>query len=331
MMLLLVILNGVLGPILDGRERPREPWLVRAKWELVEKHTSKVDWLFLGDSACSQSVDPQVWLTETGETALNLCTTENMGLVNDAWLFNIFLRRHPNPRNVVLVHAPTTWRRSMRAGLMRQIPLDWDTLSELRPQFTALADMRSKILLHRYLPLVSRRQEWMRLLGGQSRTAAGAEPPVTELGFTPGSPARRVHAQRTARRIARALKDKPFKLSAHNRSALHRIAYLARHNEINVWIVSAPVLKGLGNRPSFRAFMREGAARLGTFAHKRPHVRFLEHVVTLPPEQMVNATHVAPPGADVFTRELARLVTSGGGTAPSVPDSAPHRPVSGPQ
>ena len=327
------ILNGVLGSILDSDSRAAGPWLLREKWALLQQ-PQEAQWLFLGDSACSQALDPKVWQEETGQTALNLCTTEHTGLVNAAWMFNQFLRDHPNPRHVVLLNTPTTWRLMMDAELVRHVPVDWDTLMELRPQLDGLSRSRTAVMLHRYLPLAARSDEWLQWFSAAPSTP-GPQRVMTSQGFTPQATPRADRAHNSARRLERALKGEKFKLSPDNKLALKRIEYLARYNEIQLWIAAPPVLDKLAKGPNFRTFDRAATKSLNRFAGGRPHVHTIARAESFPADQMASATHVASSVAATYTRALARRlgITSTARTqsAPSVqavsPTPAPNNPA----
>ena len=100
---LILTVDLVAAALLAWRPVARDHWLVASKWRLLDRARA-TDTLVLGDSSCNQGVRPDVLGAALGGSVLNLCTIGDLLVINDAWMLEAYLRRHPPPARVVVAN-----------------------------------------------------------------------------------------------------------------------------------------------------------------------------------------------------------------------------------
>jgi hypothetical protein len=159
-------------------------WTIHQKWNLLGKLSKPVDWLILGDSSCSQGVMPEIFSTELNQTAINLCTTGDMGTLDNLWLIEEYIQRFGPPKNILVVHAFDIWHRAFNPVRLGQVPRQWEFWEEhsFGTSLMEDPDIRRGIFIDHYLPLYSQN----RSLGTNIRGISMGGKPFVSNGNDPG-------------------------------------------------------------------------------------------------------------------------------------------------
>jgi hypothetical protein len=245
-----------------------------------------------------------------GGRALNLCTMGGAIALNDAWMLQRYLERHPPPKGVIIVHVYDVWEREIRPTVLGKIPAATPlALSELKPRPALPAGDWATYAIARWAPLYAENQSLAHMLQNPSR--AFVLPPLQlEGGFEArdGSNPTVVRAD-LRRHMAELLKGGRFTMSATNRASLARIRELAEGRGVSVYLASAPLFSLLTQAPVFQAFHAELIAALDEAAGTSGRVRvILREPRPMPIELLQNVDHVTREGALIYSEELARAV-----------------------
>jgi hypothetical protein len=308
--LVLLGINAAANAVLERRGPNRGYRLLSEKWRLLGSIEAPLDWLVLGDSSCNQGVSPAVLARSLGGRALNLCTMGGAIALNDAWMLQRYLERHPPPKGVIIVHVYDVWGREIRPTVLGKIPAATPlALGELKPRPALPARDWAGYALARWAPLYAENQSLAHMVENPSR--AFVLPPLNfEDGFEPRDGANPPAVQSDLRRhMAELVKRGRFTMSATNRASLARIRELAEDRGVPVYIASAPLFSWLTQAPAFQAFQAEIMAALDEAAGTSGRVRVvLRDPPPMPIELLQNVDHVTREGAIVYSEELARAV-----------------------
>ena len=177
-----------------------------------------VDWIVLGDSTASRSVRPGFLCPRLGVTCLDLSTAGNFSLVEEAWLLELYLRRFPPPKKVVLAHGFPSFSVEPRPELLEKaLAVGWNDAENLKP-----------------LGFARFSRPWWRWLGGRVAPCRFMRDELAESLFR--------------QPLDAGVPPTPFwrrpllePVSSGNREALETIAELARAGGFTVDFVDSPV------------------------------------------------------------------------------------------
>jgi hypothetical protein len=283
-------------------------WLIHEKWTRLESLDKPVDWLMLGDSSCNQGVRPDVWSQVGLGSAVNLCTIGDMTAINDAWMLETYLAKHPPPKAVVLVHVYDAWHRAsgvLRHSLLGKIPLNYGFWDRMNPKVELTSKQNLNFLLTRYFPLYSDNKSLAKWALSPTTQAFS----VDEHGYMSWGKADPAQVHADLERHKRFLRDREFALSRDNGEALERLRALANERGFDVYIANGPIYEELRRQPTFRAYLAQLNAEMRRFTNSSPRLHFvLQDPPTFQADEMVNCDHLIDDAARVYTEELAAAV-----------------------
>lgn len=300
------------------------------KWRMLGELDEAVDLLVLGDSSCRQGLVPDVVASRLGlESALNLCTTGNALVLNDAWMLESYLERIPPPRAVLVIHSFDILIRELSLPTVARIPLEWGFWSRLAPHLRPGPGGLAQLFAARYVPLYASdrtvRGFAMRPLRSLRRYREFGRR-LDEQGFVAEDRAYPGGVRSDTRRRVRFLSENPFRVTAPNRAAVERLRALAERHRVPVYLVHAPVYEGLARSAPFQSHFRRMSDYFRAQAAGSEHLRYVPDLVTFPAEVMQNSDHVTLPaamdysmavasriGADLSSRATGTAGTSGTG------------------
>lgn len=328
---LAVLVLGVVGLLIGTNEVARHVLriytanigyaLTAQKWALLLEREEPLDWLVLGDSACNQGLDPELLERELGGEGLNLCTVASSLALDSAWMLDVAIERFGAPRRVALVHTFHIWERGFQEIALARIPLPWGFWNELEPTLDLDPGQTWRSWVMRSVPLWAENRSLARLFRQPGKTRRHYL--VDERGFmsvlrpNPGS------VERDAgKRLARLEVQRSFDPSELNLRALERIGSLADRYGFEVYVVNAPLYRGLAETEAFRRYFSEVARLLEGFAARHDSVHYVKSQHLFEKDEMQNADHLVTEAAERYTRsvadEIARLRASqvAGGSLP---------------
>ncbi|MCW5800883.1 MAG: hypothetical protein KIT31_00610 [Deltaproteobacteria bacterium] len=302
-----VLANLILLALLTWRPVNRGTWLVREKWELLDR-TEPVETLLLGDSSCNQGIRPDVLDAKLATRSLNLCTVGNALVLNDAWMLGEYIARHGAPRRVVIVHVTNAWSRELDYSslhLLAKIPRGLGFWRELDPSLELSTSEIEDVISSRYLPLHSESTSVLTWLTSP-REAMATRFTLERGGFmlVPDANPKRVAAsKRGYLRELRAIKQP---LSAINHRALLAIDGLARRHGFPVVILPSPYFTELWLEPDMQRHLATLRDKLHRTVGPGSPVRVVDGPpLTFPADQMENADHVVGDAARVYSEWIA--------------------------
>ena len=284
-------------------------WTIHQKWNLLGDLNSPVDWLILGDSSCSQGVMPAIFKTELNQSAINLCTTGDMGTLGDLWMLEEYIERFGPPKNVVVMHTFDIWHRIFNPVRLGQIPRPWkfwenhifgiDLLTE--------KDFRNDTFLEHYVPIYSQNKT----IGTIIRSAlAGKHNPFDAMweigddGFVPALEPKPDIVLAGEQQQINFVSENNFQVSRLNDQALREMAGLADRYDFKLYLANSPVFEGLFANSDYQDYFQSVQSYLQEVANQSANVHHISSVMTFPAEQMQNPDHLIVSGADEFTRWL---------------------------
>lgn len=283
-------------------------WLIQQKWELLER-TGDVDTLILGDSTCNQGVRPDVWREQFGGSVVNLCTIGDMLAVDDVWMLEEYLRRHPAPRHVVIVHTYDTWQREANARfsmLLGEVPRPFGFWRDsTMPLDVGLGD-QALIAADRWFPLYSDEisiRLWVSHPRWTYHHHEGFH--LTPDGYMAELHARPAGVRKDAELHLPALAE-PWHPSPANARALAALARIAQQHHLDVAIAPAPIYDGLWADPRMPRRFAEIEDWIRSSVRGAPTIRVIDGPpMTFAATQMTNVDHVIDDAAVLYTRWLA--------------------------
>jgi hypothetical protein len=276
------------------------------KWSLLEELKSPVDWLILGDSSCSQGVVPSIFKAQLNQTAINLCTTGDMGALGDLWMLEEYIQRFGIPRNVVIVHTFDIWYRDFNPVRLGQVPRPWKfwELHTFGDSLMQEQGTQFNTFLERYVPLYSQNKT----IGTMIRNLlAGDLKPFTPKwemgpdGFVPAyEPKPEIVLAGEMQQIEFTAQN-AFKVSYLNDQALLELVEVADEYAMNIYVLNSPVFEDLNSHPEYQSYYLamenylQYVASLGTDFH------YIISVKTFPASKMQNPDHLIVSGAEEYT------------------------------
>lgn len=284
-------------------------WLIKEKWNLLLSLEAPVDWLILGDSSGNQGVISDMLGRLLSGSAVNLCTTGDMMLVDDSWMLQTHIDRLGPPKNLLLVHAYDNWKREMPPVVtLSQIPISWNTMSRLVPQLPMRNQDKIAMAAAQYIPLYAETSGLKKIVKAPGKLFR-KQFYLNPDGFMPyrgRAQPRRV--EKDKKRHVEFLENNEFVVSDANRAGFQRIIEVAEQHGINVYLVNSPVYEGLYKEQCFQSYYERVRRYLREHASQSPNVHHLDFVQTFPSHQMENVDHVTLPAAEIYTRALVSQI-----------------------
>lgn len=299
---------------LDEHTTNRTYWLIHKKWSLLEAQKEPVDWMFLGDSTCNQGVRPDVLEPVLGGRVMNYCTMGDMLAVNDAWMLSRSIQKGKVPKHVVLVHVFDVWNRGMtekRRALLARVPLGWKFWERMEPKLPLSEEAEKEYLVSRYFPLYAESTtltDW----------AVHPEKMFEDTGFSMDDRGymrsdvvdeKRVHVSESGH-LSNLRKWKSPRLSKENVAGLKRIAKLSDKYNFDLYLAMSPIAERVGKDSSYTTFAGKLRGTLSKIIRpgRRVHYVNFDEPLYFPADQMENADHVNHEAAEIYSRELGRLI-----------------------
>jgi hypothetical protein len=208
------------------------------------------------------------------------------------------------PGQVLLVHAYHVWHRALPPFATAHVPLPFGFWRELEPRLEAGAGWSLESFVARYLPLYAEHRSLAQLL--MRPWQAKRHYRVDERGFLAASVPLPAGVDRDARRRLDWLAGiDGLGVSPENRAALERIGALADQHGFDVYLVNAPVYRGIAEAPAFRRHQRHVAALLAGVDERYARVRYVPREFHFERAVMQNGDHLLADAAKGYTRGLA--------------------------
>ena len=283
--------------------------LVREKWSMVSVVSEPVDWLILGDSSCNQGLDPSVFESELGGTSLNLCTTGDMLVADDAWMLDLYLERVGPPQAVVIGHVYDVWHRDTEAltATMWAVPQLAERVEQLEP--AVALDRRDRFLIRfgRYLPLYSRSTTLRTFLMRPTALFAQSSLQLDERGFSSRDEQVQGRVDRDAANHLAFLSRNEFSVDPINDAALRHIVQLGEDFDFDVYLVAAPTFEGVASTDDFREYTSQLDAYLQDLTADT-RARVIPRLAGYPAEQLQNVDHLRSEGALHYTSAVIEAI-----------------------
>ena len=288
-------------------------WTIHQKWNLLGQLNSPVDWLILGDSSCSQGVIPSTFNIELNQSAINLCTTGDMGTLGDLWMLEEYIQRFDAPQNVLVVHTYDIWYRDFNPVRLGQIPRPWNFWENHTFGNELLTDskVRDATFLEHYVPLFSQKKSIGMII---RNTLAGNHNPFIALwtigsdGFVPALEPKPEVVVAGEQQQLDFVSQNNFHVSTLNDQALQATIDVAEKHNINLYLANAPVFADLFAHPAYQAYYQPMQVYLQEIADQSSNINYISSVKTFPAEQMQNPDHLIMSGAEDYTRWLVEEI-----------------------
>jgi hypothetical protein len=288
-------------------------WTIHQKWNLLANLRQPVDWLILGDSSCNQGVVPRIIENELGETAVNLCTIGNLGVVNDLWMLEEYIDRFGPPGNVLIVHVYDVWHRNIDPVLFGQVPRPWGFWSHHSLGQALFEDqkVRENTFLEHYVPIYSQTRAIKTILRSVVTFQHNPLVPRWHIEADGFLVAREPHPEvvfNGAIDHIQFASQNSFRISTLNDVAMQKLVELADSYRFNVYLVNSPVFEGLYIDPNYQAYLSDVQAKLAEFDSDSQFVFHIDEVRTFPADLMQNPDHLILPGAEIYTNWLIEQI-----------------------
>jgi hypothetical protein len=316
-LVMLIFTNLFVLAYLDRYSMNYGYWTIHQKWNLLDELDKPVDWLVLGDSSCSQGVDPEVIKTELNQTAINLCTTGDMGTLDNLWMLEEYIQRHGPPKSVLILHTFDMWYRDFDPVRLGQVPRAWKFWEDhtFGSGLMANEDIRWETFLEHYVPLYSQIKTTRMIIRS---TLSGKHNPLVSIwemtkdGFVPAFEPKPDIVLAGEQQQINFASENTFQVSNMNDKALRKMVELAEMYNFNLFLANAPVYTGLYNNPEYQEYNQNVQSYLQSVADESDKVQHIESVKTFPVEQMQNPDHLIVSGAEEFTQWLVQEIQQAG-------------------
>jgi len=311
--LMVVFSNLFVLKYLDGYSINYGYWTLHQKWNLLGNLDTSVDLLILGDSSCSQGVVPAILEAGLHQSAINLCTTGDMGTLGDLWMLEEYIQRFGSPKVVLIVHTFDIWHREFNPVRLGQIPRPWNFWKEhsfgeslVEPQH-----VRQEIFLEHYVPMYSQ----SRTVGSIIRSSLAGEHNIlrpqwemSEDGFVPAYEPKPEVVIAGEQQQLEFVSQNQFQVSELNDHAIRKLEELAGTYQFSLILVNAPVYVGLYSHPEYQAYYQALHSYLQSVADQSSHTHHVAGISTFPAEQMQNPDHLILTGAEEYSHWLVEQI-----------------------
>jgi hypothetical protein len=284
---------------LDARPANRGYWLIHAKWGLLAEQKQPVDVLVLGDSSCNQGFNNAVFDRITGRTSLNLCTAGHATVLGDLWMLREYLRDVGTPKTVLVVHASTTWSRSLDFAVMAQIPRARLIFEQSELPLTPVELLR--YLVARHLPLYAEDQSVRRWLRGKLRKLNFK---IDRQGFMPANDRTPKGAHGDALGLLKDVEGLA-ELSPETQRALAGFDALSESYGFDLVVQHAAMYDALLKQTRFRSEMKQLNGHLTAALKSYRRVWFCPGSMPVTGTELENADHLKVEGSVRYTERLA--------------------------
>jgi len=302
-----VALNFALLLLLRTHPTNGGHWLIEQKWQLLAR-TGDVDTLVLGDSTCNQGVRPDVWRERFGGSVVNLCTIGDMLAVDDVWMLEEYLRHHPAPRHVVIIHTYDMWQREANdrfALLVGQVPRPFGFWKHSTMPLDVSVGQQALVAAGRWFPIYADEIAVRLWLSHPLWTLHHHEGfHLTPDGYMAQVGARPAGVHRDAQLHLPGLAE-AWQPSKANEHALAVLTALAAEHHLDVAIAPAPIFDGLWADPRMQQRFAEIEAWIRASVRAAPTIRVIGGPpITFPATEMTNVDHIVDDAAVTYTRWL---------------------------
>lgn len=292
-------------------------WTIHQKWNLLGRLTSPVDWLILGDSSCSQGIMPAIFISELNQSAINLCTTGDMGTLGDLWMLEEYIQRFGAPKNVLVVHTYDIWYRDFNPVRLGQIPRPWRFWENhtFGNDLMGKKDVRDATFLEHYVPLYSQNKTIGMLI--RSSVAGKHNPFIASWdigpdGFVPAQEPKPEIVLAGEKQQIDFVSQNKFQVSPLNEQALREIVEVADTYNFNLYLANSPVFADLFDNADYQAYYQSMQAYLQDLTNQSNYVQYISSVMTFPAEKMQNPDHLIVSAAEEYTQWLVREILQAG-------------------
>lgn len=288
----------------------------KEKWNMLLDLEEPVDWLILGDSTGLMAVVPNTLNERLGVTSINLCTLGKLGVMNDAWMLNRYIQQFGSPKNVIIVHFYKTWQRDPSPEYVADIPLEWGFWNRMQPPLENKPGLTYDLFMERYMPVITQDNTLVTALKGDwlweialpslvTTSQLQADGLLITRRKLPGSVVLGMH------REIELAKDKPFLVSNSSEKAMDHIVALAEEHDFDVYLAHGPLYVGLYEDHDFQTYFTQVQDTMKAFADKSERLYYISNMqMTFPEQQMLDAVHIMPSAAPVFTDSLITAIIS---------------------
>jgi hypothetical protein len=275
--------------------------LMAAKWNMLYNLPDPVHLLILGDSSGNQGVDPGIIKSETGMTAVNLCTIGDALALNSAWMIDAYIERYGVPKQILIVQAYDVWPRDINIGVLAQVPGSW---RDREPKMRLGLKQRIRLFLNSYVPIYAQSISLGYVLQNPWK-AFRRELTLEPDGFMREESADSQYVVQDTRFHREFVRQQNQVLSESNRAALQRIVALAEQYQFDVFIANGPIYDRLYADSAFQAYFERLQAAIAPIVAASPRVHYiLNPPMTFPASKMQSVDHLTYTGALEYTSRI---------------------------
>lgn len=314
---LVALVNLATIPILEYLTPNRYERQVRTKWQILETLDASTDSLVVGDSTGNQGVDPAQLGELLGGRWANLSTIADLITLDDAWMIDEYIARTGQaPRRVVVVLTHDLWERDPAPLAVAGIPRPWGFWSRANPPVRFDRDELWLMALGRYVPLYAAEAS-LRMMLMTPWKVPERWPVIHADGFMPFGESDPPEVHLAAKRHAEYLAEHPFAMSESARAGLVRVLELSQQHGFDVYFAHGSVAESLAEREPYRRRFDAIRAALMELSARYPRLHVLfDEPQAFDERYMVDAEHLVPAGAELYTRAIAERIRALEGDAP---------------
>lgn len=281
-------------------------WIIKKKWEILLNLEKQVDFLILGDSSCNQGVVPQIVELELNTTAINLCTTANSLVLNNAWMLSKYIEKYGTPKNVLIVHVYDIWHRNINWNITSQTPLFWRYWNKLEPNINVDLKNQKTIFVNQYVPLYSQNTSIQNIIHNPDLWfSKKIEKPLLKDGFMVVTDANSREVEIDTQRHIDFVTDKKFRMSKPNQKSLEAIVKLAEKHDFKVYLANSPIYEKLWSNQNFKTYYSQLQQELQEFSNRSEQIHYIiDKPMTFSKQEMNNADHLIASAAKLHTQQL---------------------------
>ena len=289
-------------------------WLVRHKWQLAATSPDSVDAVIVGDSTAHQNIDTTRWEQTTGYTTRNLGTVADLTPAHSVWILRRLAGNSRLPPRIVFMHTYDGWHRNVNPAILAHAPVELDGLKSLDPPIKLSWGGKARFLSHRYLPLVTNNQSLQYLIEHRLHTPRDwwrSEFSMDDNGQEIAGDLDNEQLQRDLARHIAFVNDQQrtgFRPSRVADTALKSLAALASNNDVEIFVITSPVVHDLRQEPAFQMYRQGLEDYLVTACGTSSRLHYVRVGGEFSADEMENADHLLPTAARRFTDALIRAL-----------------------
>lgn len=302
---IVLLINSYVWGSLNVEPRNRGYEVVAHKWSLAEQATEPVDWLFVGDSSCNQSVVPTVIEEITGQSALNLCTIGSATVADDAWILEYYMENVGAPGAVVMIHTWDTWQREndRLIQMLWKLPVGSTAWAGRLPDIDLSRGDEVRTALSGWFPLYSQSASALQVFTSDA--------PVIHFetdGFMPmEANVNRANGDFDVHMAH--IREAEFHATEWSVSGLDALIARTAEAGLTLHLLMPPVLDRLIDDPEFAEWFEGYRRFLEAYAVRYAHVSLTgPEPVRTPVENLEKVDHVSADGAAVYSAYVGNLL-----------------------